>query len=259
MPSGLFSTAVLAGSGDHQPISVSFTDADAQSDISLGGSTHVPVVDKVLKKMDDFNKAFSNLAEGGQVPAPVTEGWTQLYEQRDPLNKVKDFMDQCHKQEKALVGPRPEDSGDPTAQEDMENSISELANRVAQQSNEMVSLCDKAQNEMAGDEGMAEHVARLIEKLKLARTKILSMTTDELPKDPVVGDEGKVAQSSLLMPPEALEIFLRTLPTAGTGVEEGRQVQFSRPNRPTQRRQRFVDCQGGSPRPSRSAVLSPFL
>lgn len=174
-------------------------------DPAQGGSTHIPVVDTVLEELDNFQKAFEDYQRAkGALPGSLQDAWKQIYDQKDSLGKVSDFLDSCHKHEKALVGPRPEDMGDPDAKAEMENSVSAYINQVAEQGNELVSLCDQSAFEVTGDNGMAEQVLDLIKKLDGVDAKIVEITTGE------VAPVEEVQQALAPLPPEAIVLLLQS-------------------------------------------------
>lgn len=142
---------------------------------SLGGSTHIPVVENVLQEMSDFDKAFKTKKRD----AALTTAWAGLHGTSPQLTRMKDYLQQCHKMEEQLVGPRPEDNSQPGAADAMENSISAIINQLVMQNGQLQSLSSSTTHEMAGDEGLAKNVTDLADRLEQARQKIESMMSSQ--------------------------------------------------------------------------------
>ncbi|CAK0818918.1 unnamed protein product, partial [Prorocentrum cordatum] len=70
-----------------------------------GGGSSMDVLGKVLKDMQDFEKGFGILKQGGkgkvQVPESLAINWASIYKQKDRLGKIKDELWMCQQKEEA--------------------------------------------------------------------------------------------------------------------------------------------------------------
>jgi len=146
------------------------------------------VIDRVVKGLDTFDSDFQAYAKTDKhFPPNMMKRWTDIYNSKDPLLKVKDRLWQCDNYEQALTGPRPDVKGQ-VGEEMMKSSVSARVNNVVSESSELVAMCEKAE-QMIGDRqhpGVADQINALMKKLGEAKRPIHEMMVgaDDESKEP---------------------------------------------------------------------------
>eukprot|EP00930_Biecheleria_cincta_P047564 TRINITY_DN32999_c0_g1_i1.p1 TRINITY_DN32999_c0_g1~~TRINITY_DN32999_c0_g1_i1.p1 ORF type:complete len:211 (-),score=49.46 TRINITY_DN32999_c0_g1_i1:83-715(-) len=180
-------------------------------------------VDGVLQSMQDFDESFANLRRselGKSLNPQLVEQWNAIYENKDRLGKVREYVKRAARIEEVLVGPRPEFAGTDAGKAAMSNSIQNRIFRVARNSDQLTAACDEA-TALIGSP-TSRGIGAKVHEITLA----IQRAMDDLHKI-TIGDTGKPAAalaatakaSFMLLPAATWPDLANKQPCRGDGAD----------------------------------------
>eukprot|EP00931_Biecheleriopsis_adriatica_P006198 TRINITY_DN107646_c0_g1_i1.p1 TRINITY_DN107646_c0_g1~~TRINITY_DN107646_c0_g1_i1.p1 ORF type:complete len:236 (+),score=53.67 TRINITY_DN107646_c0_g1_i1:42-710(+) len=162
-------------------------------------------MEELLQEIEDFNQSFTVLRGGGKGLPPVPESsatqWDKIYDAKDRLGKVRDYIMSCQNMEETLIGPRPEWGVADNASQLMENSVSARINSVVRSSSELSAACDKASSLIGSptEQGVGAEVDSISKKLRDAQDTLHEIVVGQA--EPKEATQASMQEMLLLLPP----------------------------------------------------------
>ncbi|CAJ1439980.1 unnamed protein product [Effrenium voratum] len=164
-------------------------------------------LEKFLGDLEIFNNSFETFKRGGKGLPPVPENlvkqWDSLYDAKDRMEKVQDYVMKCQNMEEELVGPRPEWGNTDNAAKLMENSVSARINKVVRSSSDLSAACDKVLHMIGSptEKGLGAEVHGVVESLDDATHRLHDLTFGKA--EEVEGNVAQALAPLCLVPPSA--------------------------------------------------------